>query len=308
MTRIIDGILAVNKPPGLSSARVVARIKRRKGIQKVGHTGTLDPFATGVLLCGINKGTRISRFLLGGKKSYRAEVHLGVETDTLDGEGEITASAENAFMDGLSNSRITAAVDRFVGPLKQIPPVYSALKHQGVPLYKLARQGRPVEKPARDIEIYAIDVTGTALPRVTMDVDCSAGTYIRSLARDIGAVLGCGAHLSALCRTVSCGIPLAQTISLDALDEMDDDALNSRIIPMAQAISSMPGVTVDASMLSKIRFGQPLGTLIPSPAALAGDGCTDSFVRLLDPAGELAAVLEYDQTSGSYNYCCVFAD
>ncbi len=303
-----DGIVAVNKPAGISSARVVARLKKRQGVNKVGHTGTLDPFATGVLLCGINKGTRLSRFLLGGEKSYRAGVYLGVETDTLDSEGKITASMEGAGLDGITEDRVVAVVARFKGPQKQVPPIYSALKHQGVPLYRLARQGRPVEKPPRDIEIYDIDVTDMALPLVTMDVRCSSGTYIRSLARDIGARLGCGAHLATLCRTSCCGISLDKTLPLSCFEEMDDSRFNQQILPMARAVSSLPAISADDLMLKKIRFGQPLGDTLPGPFFWSQDLDPNRFLRILDPDGGLAAIVEYDDIGGSYNYCCVFVD
>ena len=305
----MDGIIAVNKPAGMSSARVVARLKRRSGVNKIGHTGTLDPFATGVMLCGINKGTRLSRFLLGGEKSYKAGVYLGVETDTLDAEGKMTASVGDVGVDAISGTRVAEVVARFKGPQKQIPPIYSALKHQGVPLYRLARQGRPVEKPARDIEIYNIDITAMDLPMVEINVHCSSGTYIRSLARDIGVYLGCGAHLASLCRTSCCGISLDKTISLSGLEQMDDKSFNEQVIPMAQAVSNLPGISADEPMLKKIGFGQPLGDLLPGPSfwahAAAGE---DNFLRILGPHGCLAAIVEYDVRTQAYNYCCVFMD
>ena len=311
MTGVVDGILAVNKPPDISSAAVVGRIKRHKGVQKVGHTGTLDPFATGVLLCGINRGTRISRFLLGGEKHYRATLALGVETDTLDARGTVTAEASPDQVHAIDPGRIPEMAAQFQGPQKQVPPVYSALKHQGVPLYRLARQGRPVEKPPRDIEIYSIQVVSVALPRVILDVHCSAGTYIRSLARDMGAALGCGAHLAALCRTAACGIALEHTVSLDQVKEMDTAALNRRIIPMARALDHLPGLTVNDAVMARIRFGQPLHHLLPPPAPTGeGEEGNDAgtFVRLLDAQGRLAAVVAYDPHGAQYNYCCVFAD
>ena len=304
----MDGIIAVNKPAGISSARVVARLKKRSGVNKIGHTGTLDPFATGVMLCGINKGTRLSRFLLGGEKSYQAGLCLGVETDTLDAEGEITASVGEVGVHGISGARLAEVVARFKGPQKQIPPIYSALKHQGVPLYRLARQGRPVEKPARDIEIYKIDITAVDLPLVEINVHCSSGTYIRSLARDIGAQLGCGAHLASLCRTSCCGIPLDKAISLSTLEQMDDSSFNDHVIPMARAVSGLPGISADASMLKKIGFGQSLADLLPGPSFWAHAAGEDNFLRILDSEGRLAAIVAYDVNANIYNYCCVFMD
>jgi len=303
----MDGIIAVDKPAGISSARVVARLKKRPGIKKIGHTGTLDPFATGVLLCGINKGTRLSRFLIGREKTYLAGVRLGVVTDTLDAEGKIIASVEDDLVKNLIPEQVVTAVAGFKGPQKQIPPVYAALKHNGVPLYRLARQGRPVEKPARDIEIYGIQVTSMALPRVEMEVHCSSGTYIRSLARDIGAHLGCGAHLASLCRTSCCGVSQDETLSLPRLEQMSDAHFNEQIIPMAQAVSDLPGISADEIMLGKLRFGRPLGDLLPGPSFWRDAG-QNRFLRLLDSDGCLVGVVEYDETVQTYNYCCVFMD
>jgi len=304
----MDGIIAVNKPAGMSSARVVARLKKRSGVNKIGHTGTLDPFATGVMLCGINKGTRLSRFLLGGEKSYHAGVYLGVTTDTLDAEGEIMASVGDVDVDKITEARVAEVVARFKGSQKQIPPVYSALKHQGVPLYRLARQGRPVEKPARDIEIYNIALTAMDLPLVEINVHCSSGTYIRSLARDIGVQLGCGAHLASLCRTSCCGIPLDKSIPLSDLEQMDDRDFHEQVTPMARAVSSLPGIFADESMLKKIGFGQPLGDLLPGPSFWPHAVGENNFLRILDPDGCLAAIVAYDVSAQAYNYCCVFMD
>jgi tRNA pseudouridine55 synthase len=338
-----SGILAVDKPEGISSARLVARIKRCLKVKKVGHTGTLDPFATGVMLCGINRGTRISRFLLGGPKKYTATLCLGVETDTLDRTGVVEKTADPAEVSAITQDQLVNAVDSFRGVQMQHPPIFSALKHEGQPLYRLARQGKPVQKPMRRIEIFSIAITGVDLPRVTLDVYCSTGTYIRSLAQDIGSLLGCGAHLSELRRTDSCGFAQESLVSLASFEVMDRDEAHSKIIPMNEVLWFMPAFQADTDMVKKIGFGQdlglqdkisppvepavyPLSNHLPDPLSdhivdtlvnpsmespvnpsrnLQGQG---PFVRIVAPDGSLAAVMEYDQALDRYNYCCVFAE
>ena len=240
-------------------------------------------------------------------------MYLGVETDTLDAQGNIITSMEedsgkHSGLKEITGSRVAQVVSQFKGPQKQVPPIYSALKHQGVPLYRLARQGRPVEKPPRDIEIYDIEVLAISLPLITINVRCSSGTYIRSLARDIGVQLGCGAHLTTLCRTSCCNVPLDKTLPLSRLEEMDDRSFNEQIVPMARAVSSLPAVSVDDTLLKTIRFGQPLGDTLPGPSFRSHTPGDKYFLRILDPGGRLAAIVEYDHMQRSYNYCCVFVD
>ena len=190
-----SGMLIIDKPAGITSAKVVALLKRNAGLRKVGHTGTLDPFATGVLICCVNQATRLARFFLHGSKKYQGTLVLGTETDTLDGTGNVTATCEHT---DFSVDRIESAFRRFVGAIDQVPPVYSALKHHGVPLYKLARKGTPVQKPARQVTISSLDILNIDLPKIDFQVACSAGTYIRTLCADIGTELGCGGHLQRL--------------------------------------------------------------------------------------------------------------
>ncbi len=294
------GILVIDKPAGISSAKVVARVKKILGVKKAGHAGTLDPFATGLLICGINKGTKLSRFLLGGEKKYTGIVHLGVETDTLDSTGAVVKTADPAFLSCLTDELILATVKSFAGTQKQQPPVYSALKHNGQPLYKLARQGRAVQKPPRDIEIFSIAINKIDIPFITIDVHCSSGTYIRSLAHDIGKKLGCGGHLSSLVRTYACGFSTKDAVSLSELEKTDNETAFRHVIPLAESLSFMPLVSVCDETIDKIRFGREIG---------AHDGINlhvDSAVRIVDRNGKLAAVVEYDKISGRYNYCCVF--
>lgn len=299
------GVIVVDKPEGISSAKVVACVKKLLGAGKAGHTGTLDPFATGVMLCGINQGTRISRFLLGGPKTYQAEIRLGIVTDTLDRTGKVDYESDPEGVLSLSPQTIRETVGQFCGRLRQVPPVYSALKHNGQPLYKLARQGRQVTKPPRDVEIYSLEILNIDLPFLSTNVHCSAGTYIRSLARDIGDALGCGGHLSSLRRTESCGTGIDQAVKLSELMEMDQAEAWKRVLPMAGMLKDMPEVTAGPALCRHLAFGRAISVadLDIDPGSLE-----TGFLKVMDVEGELAAILEVDKSGQSYNYCCVFID
>ena len=210
----MNGIIVIDKPKGLTSARVVSIVKKALNAKKVGHAGTLDPFAEGVLICCVNQATKLADFLLKGAKSYVAELKLGEETDTQDLTGTVVSSTAPG---NYTTDSIDRVFKEFEGSIEQRPPVYSALKHKGTPLYKLARKGQPVQKPSRQVEIYRISILEIALPLIRFEVSCSAGTYIRSLAADVGTKLGCGAHLNALKRTASSGFTLDQAVALSEL-------------------------------------------------------------------------------------------
>jgi len=298
-----SGILLINKPEGISSARVVARVKKALGVKKVGHTGTLDPFATGLLLCAINQGTRISRFFLGGQKRYLARVCLGSETDTYDLTGKTVSTASESRMEALSEEQVSDAVKAFVGTQDQVPPSFSALKHEGQPLYKLARQGKKIVKPPRQIEFYEINIKKIALPDIDIEVSCSAGTYIRSLAFDIGEKLGCGAHLSKLCRTGSSDFKLENAIDLDVLEKYDRITAEKEIISLSDCLHFMPEVLANESIAQKIRFGQKL---------FANDfdihfENLEQHIRVVDDRNNLLALVQLDEKLREYKYCCVFS-
>ncbi len=233
---MISGFLLVNKDSGISSSRVVQILKKKFNLAKVGHLGTLDPMATGLLIIAINRATKFASLLLESEKSYRAEVTLGIQTDTDDVEGEVTS-----FKDvNIKQSEAEETLLTFLGESDQLPPNYSALKHKGKPLYKYARGGIMVEKAPRKIIIKNIQNIEIELPKVSFDIKCSKGTYIRSIARDLGLRLGCGAHLSKLIRTgqekftisEAClldDINLDQLITLeDAFEDLDFIKLNER--------------------------------------------------------------------------------
>ena len=298
----LSGIVIVDKSEGLSSAGIVARVKRLFGAQKVGHAGTLDPFATGVLVCCLNRATRISRFLLGGDKTYTAEMILGVATDTQDATGSVT---DHCSLCGITSEAIHRVASSFVGEIAQVPPVYSALKHRGTPLYKLARKGRPVEKPPRPVTIHRLDIQSVDLPRVAFEVACSAGTYIRTLCADMGQALGCCGHLAGLRRIESCGFTVQDACTLDMLADLAKcGRLDRVVIPMNDALPFMPEWVADDQLAAKIRTGGMLEAL-DFPALHPNSG--ETTFKVVDPSGRLLAVLNRTM-AGAYNYCCVFSN
>ena len=211
---MINGFLLVNKDPGITSSRVVQILKKKFNLNKVGHLGTLDPMATGLLIIAINRATKFASLLLQSEKSYRAEVTLGTQTDTDDAEGEAVSLKDV----NINKFEAKKALLTFLGESDQLPPNYSALKHKGTPMYKYARDGIKVEKAARKIFIKNIQNIEIELPKVSFDIQCSKGTYIRSIARDLGLRLGCGAHLSKLNRTSQEKFKLSDACSIDDIN------------------------------------------------------------------------------------------
>ena len=211
---MINGFLLVNKDPGITSSRVVQIVKKKFQLKKVGHLGTLDPMATGLLIIAINRATKFASLLLQSEKSYRAEVTLGIQTDTDDAEGEAISSKKV----DITELEIKETLLTFLGASYQLPPDYSALKYKGKPMYKYARDGIKVEKTERKIFIKNIQNILIEIPKVSFDISCSKGTYIRSIARDLGARLGCGAHLSGLIRTSQEKFMLSDACSLDDIN------------------------------------------------------------------------------------------
>ena len=210
---MISGFLLVNKEPGITSSKVVQIIKKQFNLEKVGHLGTLDPMASGLLIIAINRATKFASLLLQSEKSYRAEVTLGIQTDTDDAEGEIISCKDVNINDLYAKKTLLS----FLGESDQIPPNYSALKHKGKPLYTYARDGIKIEKAARKIFIKNINNILIEMPKVSFDINCSKGTYIRSIARDFGLKLGCGANLSKLVRTSQEKFLLTDACSIDEL-------------------------------------------------------------------------------------------
>lgn len=301
----LSGVLVLDKPAGMSSAHVVAKVKKLLGADKAGHAGTLDPFATGVLLCCINQATRLARFFLQGDKQYQAVLQLGLETDTQDATGRIVG--RNAVPE-LTEDQLHRIFKQFEGPQLQQPPVYAALKHEGTPLYRLARQGRPVQKPARPVTIKAIRILEIRLPEVCFEVSCSAGTYIRTLCADMGKAAGCGGHLASLRRTATCGFTLAQAVSLETLQARPEDLRPEMLIPMSAAMGAMPTIRADEALLQRVAHGQRLTTAQVPAVKIenGGAGQMQGYWKVLDARDQLKAVLELTPDGSGYNYCCVF--
>lgn len=224
------GVLVIDKPQGWTSHDVVAHVKRKLRAKKVGHLGTLDPLATGVLVLVIDKATKCSNMLDTGAKEYLATARLGEATDTYDREGKITASFDTS---SLTEEAVREALGKFRGRISQVPPMYSAIKSGGTPLYKLARKGVTVERASREVEVYSLDVTKIDIPVVEFRALCSRGTYVRSICHDLGAALGVGAHLVELRRTSSGGFTVDEAV----LPGLDGEELAKRIIPLDEALS-----------------------------------------------------------------------
>ena len=301
MLNIGNGILVVNKPKGVSSARVLGQIKRITGAKKAGHTGTLDPLATGVLICCLNRATKLARFFLHGDKTYNAVLGLGIETDTQDATGHVITLKT---VPQLSTDTLKAVINRFVGRIEQKPPVYSALKHKGQPLYRLARKGQPVQKPARQVNIERIELLKLTDNDVHLRVACSSGTYIRTLCADIGRALGCGGYLKELCRTKSAGFSINDALSLEEIDQLaQKGTLGQKIVPMAQAIPFIPEYRADKVLTEKINYGRILeSTDIKNPALLDYAG----FIKVTDTHNRLLAIIRRKEAHNAFEYGCVF--
>jgi len=297
----LNGILLVDKPAGITSAKVVARIKKIFGARKVGHTGTLDPFATGILICCINSGTKLARFFLHGNKKYEAVLHLGIETDTQDSTGIVISTCDNVLF---SEIKIRSVFSWFKGTIEQIPPVYSALKYKGTPLYKLARRGNPVQKPARRITIFNIEILGINLPLIQFSVSCSAGTYIRTLCADIGKSLGCGGHLKELRRIQSGGFSIAEAAKLSEIENFAlSEKISHRIISMSNALQDMPEHIADKALAKKIMHGTIITKKDLRPIQ---PETSEGFIKIVDTNNYLIAVLKDTKKSNRLSYCCVF--
>ena len=250
----MHGFIVIDKPAGISSFQVVRQIRRLFSTKKVGHAGTLDPLATGVLPVALGEATKVLQYLLDGDKEYQAEMTLGVETDTQDSEGRIVSERP---WNMVTKDSVLAAAASYVGDIEQVPPMYSALKRDGVPLYRLAREGIEVEREKRKITIKSLDVTAIDLPRVAYTVQCSKGTYVRTLSHDIGNELGCGAHLTALRRTASAGFNMSDTVTLAELEEIADEDRYSRLLPLTSPLSDWQQLEIDAPAFVKLRNGIP---------------------------------------------------
>ncbi len=249
------GILLLDKPAGLTSTAALTRAKRILGIKKAGHTGALDPMATGLLPLCFGQATKVSQFLLESDKQYLADIELGVTTDSGDADGKVTSERT---VPELTARQIETVLDSFRGPIEQIPPMVSALKHKGKRLHELARQGIEVERKPRSITIHQLDRLDFDTNRLTVRVGCSKGTYIRSLAMDIGEVIGCGAHLSMLRREQSGPFSLDKATTLDELSDRDQEAARAALISPDQALIHLDAISIKMEQARALRHGQPV--------------------------------------------------
>lgn len=280
----MNGILLIDKPQGMTSHDVVRRVRRLLRTRRVGHTGTLDPLATGVLPVAVGEATRIVQFLMEGDKTYRAVLKLGETTTTQDAEGEVL---ERRPAEGITPEAVIAAARSFEGVIHQLPPMYSALKKDGVPLYRLARQGIEVERESREVRIDRLQILDVDLPLVTLEVDCSKGTYVRTLCHDLGLALGTGAHLVALRRTRSGSFTEADCITLEQLET--DGTATPPHLSVDEALRGMPALEVDAEAARRLADGIP-----PALASLsAAPGCPEGEAVRLMHGGNLLAVARF---------------
>lgn len=258
----VDGVLLLDKPLGMTSNDALQKARRLFSAAKGGHTGTLDPLATGLLPLCFGEATKFSADLLDADKTYEAVLKLGVTTDSGDAEGQVTSTATV----DVNKAQIAEVLPQFVGDIQQIPPMHSALKRNGRPLYELARKGIEVEREPRAVTIFVIDCLDFSGDLLTLRVACSKGTYIRVLAADIGKALGCGAHLAALRRTVVGDIRLEKTVTLAELETLDEGARMERLLPVDALLQSLPVVLVEGAEADRFSHGNPVSL----PAGLSG--------------------------------------
>jgi tRNA pseudouridine55 synthase len=280
----IVGILNINKPLGITSHDVVDRVRKASGIRRVGHAGTLDPAASGVLLVCLGEATRVSEYLMEGRKRYDAHLRLGISTDSGDSEGKVTYEAEEVKT---TREQIEQALSLFLGQIEQIPPMHSALKHKGTALYKLARRGIEVTRTPRLVQIYDLQLTDWTPPLLRMTVECSKGTYIRGLARDLGKNLGTGAHLQSLVRLASGSFTLGKAMTLSAVEDSFSKGYWPQVLHrLDEALLHYEAVIVDEETEKKIRQGQWVKGLEPLGTRLC---------RAYSSSGRFIALLSHNQ-------------
>lgn len=290
----ISGALIVDKPIGMTSHQVVQAIRRGTRIKRVGHTGTLDPRASGVLVVLVGPAVRLSQYISAEDKRYQANIKLGQKTDTYDAEGKITGTAEV----DVSYEQLTEALSKFVGEIEQVPPPYSAIKVKGKHAYDLARKGEEVQLEPRLINVYSLDLLEWSPPEAVVDIHCSSGTYVRSLAYDLGEALGCGGYLTGLRRTKSGRFSLRDAVPLRKLAEtFESNSWYQYLIPAAEALSDWPSITLNNEEIELVRHGHR----IPREEAE-----TEELVRAITEQGELVALMQYDPDNAEFQPRKVF--
>jgi len=293
MANAISGVLVVDKPIGLTSHDVVQIIRKGTNIRRAGHTGTLDPRASGVLVILVGPAVRLSEYVSASDKRYQAVVRLGQSTDTYDADGRVVSTSPvNITEDEFSN-----ALKQFIGEIEQVPPPYSAVKVKGKKAYEMAREGEEVELLPRKIQVYNLDLLEWAPPDAVIDVYCSSGTYVRSLAHDLGEALGCGAHLVGLRRTKSGRFTLRDAVPLRKLREsFENGTWYQHLIPAAEALSDWPSIELTHTQVDDVRHGH----------RIPGDKELGKLARGISEQGELVALLEFDPAANEWQPKKVF--
>ena len=287
----MDGILVINKEKDYTSHDVVAKLRGILRMKKIGHTGTLDPQAQGVLPVALGKGTRLVELLTQKKKTYRAVLRLGVETDTQDMTGTILSEKEVS----VTEEDVRKVCRSFLGHQLQVPPMYSALKVNGKKLYELAREGKVVERAPRPVEFYEINVESVTLPLVTFTVTCSKGTYIRTLCHDIGQKLGCGGAMEELLRTASGKFTLTDSYTLAEIERfVSDGTIEQKVLSISQVLSDYPLLCTTSEGTRLLLNGNPL-----MPGFVKGSERTE-LVRMCRDTGELVGLYRFDEKRGMY--------
>ncbi|GAB4404284.1 MAG: tRNA pseudouridine(55) synthase TruB [Anaerolineales bacterium] len=290
-----SGILNVDKPAGMTSHDVVNAVRKIAGTRRVGHAGTLDPMATGVLLICVGQATRIAEYVMQSAKTYIAEVRFGQATTTYDAEGDVVGEYPTAH---LTAEGLKAALAGFVGPIRQRAPAFSAVKQGGEPLYRRARRGESVEPPVREVHIYRAEMVRWEPPVATVEVECSPGTYIRSLAHDWGQLVGSGAHLTSLRRVRSGRFSVEDAVPLARLQEAAADGDWERfLIPMDEALLDMPALILTAEQAQALEHGQPVE---------AAPGAGGQLARAYTLAGDFVALVCYNDAQGRWLPAKVF--
>jgi tRNA pseudouridine55 synthase len=289
----ISGVLVVDKPVGLTSHDVVQIIRKGTNIRRAGHTGTLDPRASGVLVVLIGPAVRLSEYVSASDKRYQAIIRLGTTTDTYDADGHVTSSSPVE----VDEEQFEKVLSQFVGEIEQVPPPYSAVKVKGRKAYEMAREGEEVDLQPRKIQVYNLELLEWAPPEAVIDVYCSSGTYVRSLAHDLGEALGCGAHLVGLRRTKSGRFTLRDAVPLRKLrDAFDAGNWYQFLIPAAEALSDWPAVELSVEQVESIRHGHR----IPAESGISG------WARGISEQGELVALMEADDQANEWQPRKVF--
>ena len=295
MKNAISGVLVVDKPIGMTSHDVVQVIRRGTNIRRAGHTGTLDPRASGVLVVLLGPAVRLSEYVSASDKRYQAIVHLGQTTDTYDADGRITSTSPV----NVSEEQFTTALEKFVGEIEQVPPPYSAIKIKGRKAYEMARNGEDIDLQPRKITVYNLELLEWAPPEAVIDVYCSSGTYVRSLAHDMGEMLGCGAHLVGLRRTKSGRFTLRDAVPLTKLNEaFEAGNWYQYLIPAAEALTDWPAIELTQAQIDVLRHGNRMAVLEEHPAGNQARGISEQ--------GELVALMVKVQETNEWQPKKVF--